>query len=1246
MIINSNITIKRILTGLLIITSLTLAGDNFVKNQFLIKLIPGSIESRVRGIDGKWELGLSDIDGLANNYNIQTIFKLFPGELNNEDALLYIVLFEEEIDEIESIALEFERLNNVETVELIYVIEHEALQWGQYPVDDPYYNTELPNWDNTYNRDFEQWWLLNDGDPISNGYNYPSQYNSSATAGMDISVEEAWDMQEGRDDVIIAIWDSGIAYQHEDLRDKMWVNRFEDSNGDGQFNVVIINRYTQEEDPEGHVHQLRWNYCTGMFANPDDFYFNGDRGDASCDWAPGLLDVDDDGDGFIDFNDPDVYGILTDGVDSDNDGTIEDEPGGLLDDSPGTIGVDDDGDGIIDDYDGAIFDDDENGYIDDVHGYYFDLSGANQPIYRCDVYDPRQDINGAHGSSMAGAAAKTNNSKGIAGVCKNCIVMSIGRPWGSTQLVMKKQLNYVMNNGWQSTPEGQPIKQRGVHIINMSWGSPHDQTNYFLDNKFEEAFNDSNIVLIAAAGNNKNHNVYVPANRPTVIAVAGLEPDGKRADLSDNGGQSFKGSTIGQEVEICGPYAPIAIVNPLDEEAESWVPEEPDQHYRWNTRMSWYYSGWVGGTSGAAATVSGVAGLIISELYDNGIYNYSSQIVRDIIRNSGVNVDAINPGLQGLLGNGMINANEALLITQYLLENNITTIRVGELSGDITENTLITGNVFIMGDFNIPNDVSLHIWPGTTVNLDYGVILTIEGSFIAKGTDDKQIFIIGGESIESKNGNFELSHVTVDVPFSILLESTTGTANQCKFTTVNAMVINGGNFTFNNCTFNSWLEGVVVSSLPNEPRIGINFNNCIFENSSYGLFTSYRAMPNIKGCIFRNNSIGIFSESFSEPVLFHEETVTPCEGDNNSIINNEIGFFIREDSQPWIGIQWELNNYFEGHNRIYNTSDIQNRSWHQRPIYAQVNNWHMGENCFDFDPNNNVDPVIWEPNVHELYYSGEVDIGFGDIDVLREEAAGNYSEASAIYHQIISDNPNSKRALWALAGVARCYEKTGMIQELIDLFESYVSDYPDTEIEKYAHSYGITSQIVKGDYPKALTMIASFNSSYPNSEFEPKIAYESAILAELMDQQGSARMTVENSQSISGLPDKNDQYAFLAEHYPETGFGVIAALKMKSNKKNQEETPKFPEEYSLLAVYPNPFNPTTTIRFNLVETQLIASLRIYDITGRLVETLINESLEPGTHEFQWNAKRQSSGIYFVELTSGKKRHVQKVVFMK
>jgi hypothetical protein len=90
-----------------------------------------------------------------------------------------------------------------------------------------------------------------------------------------------------------------------------------------------------------------------------------------------------------------------------------------------------------------------------------------------------------------------------------------------------------------------------------------------------------------------------------------------------------------------------------------------------------------------------------------------------------------------------------------------------------------------------------------------------------------------------------------------------------------------------------------------------------------------------------------------------------------------------------------------------------------------------------------------------------------------------------------------------------------------------------------------------------------------------------------------------------------------------------------------------PNQFLLFPAYPNPFNPVTTIRFNIpVEMQYATTLQLFDVSGRPIESLVNKVLQAGQHEIEWSASGMPSGVYFAELVSGNYRQVQKLVLMK
>jgi hypothetical protein len=88
-----------------------------------------------------------------------------------------------------------------------------------------------------------------------------------------------------------------------------------------------------------------------------------------------------------------------------------------------------------------------------------------------------------------------------------------------------------------------------------------------------------------------------------------------------------------------------------------------------------------------------------------------------------------------------------------------------------------------------------------------------------------------------------------------------------------------------------------------------------------------------------------------------------------------------------------------------------------------------------------------------------------------------------------------------------------------------------------------------------------------------------------------------------------------------------------------------PKEYNLNNNYPNPFNPSTKISFD-IPNSAFTSLVIYDLLGRTVETLVDEYLKPGRYEVTWSAANYPSGVYYYKITSGEYTETKKMVLVK
>ena len=88
-----------------------------------------------------------------------------------------------------------------------------------------------------------------------------------------------------------------------------------------------------------------------------------------------------------------------------------------------------------------------------------------------------------------------------------------------------------------------------------------------------------------------------------------------------------------------------------------------------------------------------------------------------------------------------------------------------------------------------------------------------------------------------------------------------------------------------------------------------------------------------------------------------------------------------------------------------------------------------------------------------------------------------------------------------------------------------------------------------------------------------------------------------------------------------------------------------PSYYSLRQNYPNPFNPNTVIKFQIKDSKLV-TLRIYNVLGKGIATLVNEKLAPGTYEATFDASAYPSGVYFYRMNAGDFSETKKMLMIK
>ena len=139
--------------------------------------------------------------------------------------------------------------------------------------------------------------------------------------------------------------------------------------------------------------------------------------------------------------------------------------------------------------------------------------------------------------------------------------------------------------------------------------------------------------------------------------------------------------------------------------------------------------------------------------------------------------------------------------------------------------------------------------------------------------------------------------------------------------------------------------------------------------------------------------------------------------------------------------------------------------------------------------------------------------------------------------------------------------------------------------------------------------------------------------------------------SESGSPGS---FTFTDNAPPDTVYTVFKRMTVITNINNN--TNEIPEYFNLYQNYPNPFNPTTKIKFEIPVGQRhafdfqnnanVIQLKVFDITGREIATLVNEQLKPGTYEVNFDGGNLPSGIYFYQLRTDYYIDTKKMLMIK
>lgn len=355
--------------------------------------------------------------------------------------------------------------------------------------------------------------------------------------------------------------------------------------------------------------------------------------DADIDFPEAVSESSNPGEGII-------VAVLDTGIDknhTDIAGNLwnnEDEVIGDLngDGYPGIVGVDDDGDGLIDEdsegrqpgepgYNNDLKDDDdENGYIDDVIGY--DVSDGDS--------DPSDYF--GHGTHCAGTiAAVGENSEGIIGIGYKAKIMTVKIFPNAFDDKILEGFIYAADNG--------------AKVLSNSWGprSPDNQS-YVIDEGVNYAYSNGAVIVFAAGNSNSDANYTATHETDKIINVAATNSSDQKGWFSN----------YGHRIDISAPGVDILSLRAQGTDMYG----DGNHFFPYGDPQAKYFIS--SGTSMACPHGSGLTA-VVRNYYPND--SNLETMLR--IKNTADSIDAINPGYEGLLGMGRINAHQAIVTTPH-----------------------------------------------------------------------------------------------------------------------------------------------------------------------------------------------------------------------------------------------------------------------------------------------------------------------------------------------------------------------------------------------------------------------------------------------------------------------------------------------------------------------------------------------------------------------------------------------------
>ncbi|MFZ1322558.1 MAG: T9SS type A sorting domain-containing protein [Ignavibacteria bacterium] len=425
-----------------------------------------------------------------------------------------------------------------------------------------------------------------------------------------------------------------------------------------------------------------------------------------------------------------------------------------------------------------------------------------------------------------------------------------------------------------------------------------------------------------------------------------------------------------------------------------------------------------------------------------------------------------------------------------------------------------------------------------------------------------------------------------------------------------------------------------------------------FYYSVYSMLSSPDLLKNIFNNSYTDNILLTYSSTPNlQPVLSGGNTYW-LSGDN--LIDGEpsnAGIFFEDDSYPNMAYGY---NRFTLSNNTYNINgttnfttyfDIRENYWGTlSPDTSKLSVENsLGILYSPFDDNSSGQRSV---NNYTLY-----DIGFGlkdtvfylegdnpgmanelYIEAYQKENSGEFSDAIEIYKEIITDYKDSLYAVSSLSRLFNCHEKKNSTVTEFNLLQNYYSDifedttYSETQ-RNLSEDFMIKTKVKQNNIEGA---VSDYNTIYTNNMNTTKGTHALINMEILSAGTGD---NLSGSNEIENLEIKQNR------------INDILSSVINKKSDNLSVINKQPERFLLSQNYPNPFNPTTKIMYSIPVSGNVA-IKIFDITGREIKSLLNEFRNAGSYEVEFDGSSLASGVYYYKLETNNFSEIKKMILIK